>query len=272
MNAYLFVKCVFYFICHPEGGSMPKEYPVKPDLTGVVYGRNAVSELLKSNRPIDKILVKKDSKESPLSVIVSKAISLGIPVVEADKRKLDDYSPNHQGVVALVPEREYASLEDIFALAESRGEKPFIVILDHINDPHNLGAVIRSAECAGVHGVIIPKRNAATLNATASKAAAGADAHIPVCKVSNITFAVEELKQRGVWIYSAEAGNTSIYDTDLTGPVAVVLGSEGEGVSRLVREKSDFIISIPMYGKLNSLNVSSAAAIILFEAAKQRKC
>ncbi|MDD4124820.1 MAG: 23S rRNA (guanosine(2251)-2'-O)-methyltransferase RlmB [Eubacteriales bacterium] len=255
---------------------MSKTFNREPDSSGTavsnaaVCGRNAVNELLKSGRPVDKILIRSGSKEGPLSVIAAKAISLGIPVVEADKKKLDSYSENHQGVAALVPEREYASLEDIFILAESRGEAPFIVVLDHINDPRNLGAVIRSAECAGVHGVIIPKRNAANLNATASKASAGADAHVPVCKVTNIAAAIDELKERGVWVYSAEAGAGSAYEADMTGPIAVVFGNEGDGVSKLVRDKSDFVISIPMYGKLNSLNVSSAAAIILFEAAKQR--
>lgn len=249
---------------------MPKESYQRPDLSNVVYGRNAVNELLKSGRPIDKILIRKDGREGPLSVIVAKAIESGIPVVESDKRKLDGYAENHQGVVALVPEREYASLEDIFKFAAGRGEKPFIVVLDHINDPQNLGAIIRSAECAGAHGVVIPKRNAATLNAAASKAAAGADAHIPVCKVVNIASAIDDLKERGVWVYCAEAGENSIYNTDLTGSIAIVMGNEGTGVSRLVREKSDFVISIPMYGRINSLNVSSAAAVILFEAAKQR--
>lgn len=257
---------------------MAKDFDKEPDLTGAaagnsadaVCGRNAVSELLKSGRPVDKVLIRTGGREGPLSVIAAKAISLGIPVVEADKRKLDGYSENHQGVVALVPEREYASLDDIFALAESKGEPPFMVILDHVNDPHNLGAVIRSAECAGVHGVIIPKRNAAMLGTIASKASAGADAHIPVCKVTNIASAIDELKTRGVWIYSAEADGSSMYQADLKGPAAFVFGSEGGGVSRLTRDKSDFIISIPMYGKLNSLNVSAAAAVVLFEAAKQR--
>ncbi len=238
--------------------------------SGVICGRNAVSELLKSGRPVDKLLIRAGNREGPLAVIAAKAISLGIPVVEADKRKLDGYSENHQGVAALVPEREYASLDDIFALAKGRGEPPFIVMLDHVNDPHNLGAVIRSAECAGVHGVIIPKRNAAGLNSAASKAAAGADAHVPVCKVTNLASAIDDLKSRGVWVYAAETDGVSVYGADLKGPAAIIFGSEGDGVSKLVRDKSDFIISIPMYGRLNSLNISSAAAVILFEAAKQR--
>ena len=238
--------------------------------SNAVCGRNAVSELLASGRAIDKLLVKSGPKDATLSVIVARAVAAGVPIVEAPRQRLDSYSAHNQGVVALVPEREYAELEDIFALAESRGEPPFIVILDHISDPHNLGAVIRSAECAGAHGVIIPKRNAAAMGSIASKAAAGADAHVPVCRVANIAQTVDELKGRGVWIYAAEAGGASVYDTDLSGSAAFVLGSEGDGVSRLVREKSDFVISVPMYGKINSLNVSAAAAVILFEAAKRR--
>ncbi len=235
-----------------------------------VYGRNAVSELLKSGKTIDKLLVRSGEKDGPLSVIAAKAIAAGIPVVEADKRKLDSYSPANQGVVALVPERDYASLDDIFALASSRNESPFIVVLDHVNDPHNLGAIIRSAECAGVHGVIIPKRNAAAMGSVASKASAGADAYVPVCKVANVAQTIDELKERGVWIFSAEADGTSVYEADLKGAVAIVLGSEGDGVSRIIKEKSDFIVSIPMYGKINSLNVSAAAAVLMFEASRRR--
>ena len=235
-----------------------------------VYGRNAVAELLKSGKAIDKLLVRSGEKEGPLSVIVAKAIKAGVPVVEADKRKLDSYSPANQGVVALIPEREYASLDDIFALASSKNEAPFIIVLDHINDPHNLGAIIRSAECAGVHGVIIPKRNAAAMGSVASKASAGADAYVPVCKVANIAQTVDELKERGVWIYTAEADGSPVYDTDMSGAAAIVLGSEGDGVSRIIREKSDFIVSIPMYGKINSLNVSAAAAVLMFEASRRR--
>ncbi|MFA6729474.1 MAG: 23S rRNA (guanosine(2251)-2'-O)-methyltransferase RlmB [Eubacteriales bacterium] len=249
---------------------------------GVVYGRNAVSELLKSGRDIDKILVRavsdktnknipEPSRDGRITAIVSKAKSLGIPVAMVDKRKLDSYSPDHQGVVALVPERDYATPEELIMAAESKGEAPLLVVLDHIYDPRNLGAVIRCAECAGAHGVIIPKRNSATLSAAASKAAAGADSHIGVAKVGNIAVAIETLKSRGIWVYSAEPSGSSVYDTDLNRPAAFVFGSEGEGVSRLVREKSDFVISIPMYGRLNSLNVSSAASVILFEAARQRR-
>lgn len=235
-----------------------------------VCGRNAVSELLAGGRAVDKLLIKSGEKDATLSVIVAKALAAGIPVVEANKKRLDSYSPHNQGVVALVPEREYDSMDDIFALAETKGEKPFIVILDHVNDPHNLGAVIRCAECAGVHGIIIPKRNAASMGSIASKAAAGADTHVLVCRVANIASAIDELKERGVWIYASEADGEPMYKTDLSGGAAFVFGSEGDGVSRLVREKSDFVISVPMYGKINSLNVSAAAALVLFEAARQR--
>lgn len=238
--------------------------------SNAVCGRNAVKELLNSGRAVDKILVKNGEKDGSLSVLVARAVKNGIPVVLADKRKLDSYSKNNQGIVALVPEREYATLEDIFALAESRNENPFIVILDHVNDPHNLGAIIRSAECAGVHGVIIPKRNAAAMGSIASKASAGADAYVPVCRVTNIASAIDSLKEKGVWVYASEADGSSVYEmkeNDFKGKIALVFGSEGDGVSRLVREKCDSTVSIPMYGKINSLNVSNAAAIVLFRAA-----
>lgn len=235
-----------------------------------VCGRNAVRELIRSGRAVDKILVRKGEREGSIRLVVAEAVAAGIPVIEVDKHKIDAYSQNAQGVCALVPEREYASLEDIFARAKSKEQPPFIIILDHIADPHNLGAVIRSACCAGAHGVIIPKRGAATLNTTAVKASAGAAEHIPVCRVANIAQTVDELKKQNIWVYAAEADGNDYKKTDFSGGIALVFGSEGDGVSRLVREKCDGTISIPMYGEINSLNISAAAAVIMFEAASQR--
>lgn len=235
-----------------------------------VCGRNAVRELIKSGRPVDKILVQKGEREGSIRLVVAEAIAAGITVVEADRRKIEAYGANAQGVCALIPEREYAQLEDIFAEAAKKGEPPFIVLCDHIEDPHNFGAVIRSACCAGAHGVIIPKRGSATLNSTAVKASAGASEHIPVCRVSNIAQTVDELKKKNVWVYAAEAGGADYRKTDFTGALALVFGSEGDGVSRIVKDKCDGVISIPMYGEINSLNVSAAAAVVLFAAASQR--
>ena len=194
-------------------------------------------------------------------------------VVNADRRKLDEMSRTHahQGVIAVAAVREYASIEDIFQRAEERGEAPLIVICDELSDPHNLGAVIRTAECAGAHGVVIPKRRSAGLTAIVAKTSAGAVSHIPVARVPNLTALMKELQKRGVWIFGAEMnGNTSLYEADLKGPTAIVIGSEGSGMSRLVAETCDFTVSIPMKGKINSLNASAAAAILLYEAVRQR--
>lgn len=239
-------------------------------VSDAVCGRNAVRELIRSGKPIDKILVRKGEREGSIRLVVAEAVAAGIPVIEVDKHKIDAYSPNAQGVCALVPEREYASMQDIFDRAAAKDQPPFIIILDHIADPHNLGAVIRSACCAGAHGVIIPKRGAATLNTTAVKASAGAAEHLPVCRVSNIAQTVDELKKKNIWVYAAEADGTDFRKSDLNGAIALVFGSEGDGVSRIVREKCDGVVSIPMYGEINSLNISAAAAVIMFEAACQR--
>ena len=178
---------------------------------------------------------------------------------------------NHQGIVAMAAQKEYCSVEDILAIAEERGEKPFIVISDGITDPHNLGALIRCAEGAGAHGIIIPKRRSVGLTAAVTKSSAGAIEHMAIAKVTNIAATVELLKKKGVWVFAAEAGGSAYYETDFNCAVAVVLGSEGDGVSSIVKEKSDYIVSIPMYGKVNSLNVSTAAAVILSEVARQQK-
>ncbi len=240
---------------------------------GAVIGRNAVRELLKSGRTIDKLLVRRGDREGSIVVLVAEAVERGIPVVEVDKAKLDSiagFAP-HQGVVALASEKEYCEVEDILAIAESRGEKPIIVIADGITDPYNLGALIRCAEGVGAHGLIIPKRRASGLTPLVSKASAGAIEHLAIAKVANIASTVEGLKKKGIWTFAAEAGGDAYYDTDMSVPCALIFGSEGEGVSRLVKEKCDYIVSIPMYGNVNSFNVSTAAAVILAEVSKQHR-
>jgi len=241
--------------------------------SGTVIGRNAVRELLKSGRAIDKILVKKGEHEGSVTVLVAEAISRGIPIVEVEKAKLDAMSgfAPHQGIIAMAAEKEYCSVEDILKIAEERGEKPLIVISDGITDPYNLGALIRCAEGVGAHGIIIPKRRATGLTPLVSKASAGAIEHMAIAKVVNIAATIELLKKNNVWIYAAEAGGKAYYETDFSGGCAIVFGSEGNGVSKIVMDNSDFITSIPMYGHVNSFNVSTAAAVILSEAARQHR-
>ena len=242
-----------------------------PEAEGVVVGRNAVRELLKSGRDIDKIFVQRGEREGSIVVLAAEATARHIPLVEVDKIKLDKMTggANHQGIVAMAAEKQYCTVEDILAVAEERGEKPFIVISDGITDPHNLGALIRCAEGAGAHGIIIPKRRSVGLTAAVTKSSAGAIEHMAIAKVTNIAATVELLKKKGVWVFAAEAGGDAYYDTDFNCATAIVLGSEGNGVSSIVKEKSDYLTSIPMYGKVNSLNVSTAAAVILSEVARQ---
>ena len=238
---------------------------------GAVIGRNAVRELLKSDRDVDKLLVQKGERTGSITVLVAQAIERGIPVIETEKQKLDaiaGFAP-HQGVIAYAAEKEYCTVEDILAIAKERDEAPLIVICDGITDPYNLGAIIRCAECCGAHGIIIPKRRAVGLNPLVTKASAGAIEHLAVAKVSNIASTVEQLKELGIWTYAAEAGGESLYTTDLSGPCALILGSEGNGVSQIVKKTCDAIVSIPMYGQVNSFNVSTAAAILLYEAARR---
>ena len=240
---------------------------------GIIEGRNAVIEALRAGTVIDKIYLQKGETDRTLGHIASRARSAGAVVVEADRRKLDAMSRTHahQGVIALAAVREYAGVEDILRAAEERGEPPLIVVCDEISDPQNLGAIIRTAECAGAHGVIIPKRRSAGLTAIVAKTSAGAVAHVPVARVPNIPSLLKDLKKQGVWIFGTAAdGNTSLYDADLKGPAAIVIGSEGEGMTRLASENCDFLVSIPMRGKLSSLNASAAAAILLYEAVRQR--
>ncbi len=238
----------------------------------VVIGRNAVRELLKTERDIDKIYVQRGGGEGSVKTIIAMASEKKIPILEVDRSKLDYMAEKgaHQGIIALTAEHNYSTLDEVIEYAESRGEKPFVVICDGIEDPHNLGAIIRSAECSGVHGVIIPKRRAVGLTHVVAKSSAGALEHMRVVKVTNIASVVEELKTLGFWIYAADMGGENYFKVDYSGSVAVVLGSEGFGISRIVKEKSDFVVSIPMHGKVNSMNVSCAAAVILTEISRQR--
>ena len=250
----------------------PPKVP-QAEADGVIEGRNAVTEALRTGTVIDKIYILKGETDAALGHIASTARSKGIVVVDADRRKLDRMSVthSHQGVIALCAVREYASVDDILAAAREKGENPLIVVCDELSDPHNLGAVIRTACCAGAHGVIIPKRRSAGLTAVVAKTSAGAVSHIPVARVPNITALLKELKQEGVWIFgTARGGSTSLYEADLKGPAAIVIGSEGSGMSRLVAQECDFTVSIPMKRDLDSLNASAAAAILLYEAVRQR--
>ena len=241
---------------------------------GVIEGRNAVIEALRAGASIDKIFIQKGETDKTLGHIASTARAAGVVVVDADKRKLDFMSRTHahQGVIALASVREYVSVEDILNIAREKGENPLIVVCDEISDPHNLGAIIRTAECAGAHGVIIPKRRSAGLTSIVGKTSAGAVSYVPVARVPNIPALLEQLQKEGVWVFGTAAeGTTTLYSADLKGPAAIVIGSEGEGMTRLVREKCDFLVSIPMKGKISSLNASAAAAILLYEAVRQRR-
>ncbi len=241
---------------------------------GAVVGRNAVRELLKSERGIEKIYVKKGgSHEGSITVLVAEAVERGIPIVETEAQKLDFLAEgaNHQGIVAIASMKEYSTIDDMIDLANERGEKPLIVVADSIEDPHNLGALIRCAECAGAHGVVIPKRRAVGVTPTVYKSSAGAIEHMLIAKVTNIATTIEQLKKKGLWIFTCEAGGSDYYETDFNCACAVVLGSEGNGVSKIVKDNSDYIISIPMFGKVNSLNVSTAASVILCHVARKQR-
>jgi len=253
-----------------------KDFPPGPDeapAEGAIVGRNAVTEALRAGRALDKVYIQKGDTDPALGRIAAQAREAGAVVVQADRRKLDALSGHmaHQGVVAVEAAAEYVTVEDILNVARERGEAPLVVVCDEISDPHNLGAIIRSAECAGAHGVIIPKRRSAGVTAVVSKTSAGASAHIAIARVANIAQALRELKEAGVWTYAAEAeGGTTLWDTDLTGACAIVIGSEGEGLGRLVQDTCDFTVSIPMRGRIASLNASVSAALILYEALRQR--
>ena len=239
---------------------------------GVIAGRNAVNEALRSGRPIDSLYIARGDRSGSLGAIAALAAKLGVPVKDADPVKLDHLCAGavHQGVVAVAAAKEYVSLDDLFALAAERNEPPFFLIADGLEDPHNLGAMLRVAECSGAHGIIIPKRRSVGLTWAVGKASAGAVEYVPVARVSNLAAAVDELKTRGVWIYAADLGGQNWCEVDYAGPAAVIIGSEGFGVSRLLREKADFVISLPMMGKINSLNASVACGVVCYEIARQR--
>ena len=240
----------------------------------IIEGKNAVIEALRAGRPLDKIFLARGSSDRALGFIASSAKNAGVAVTECDRRKLDGMSRTggaHQGVVAVAAVKEYCDPGDILAAAEARGEPPLVVVCDGLEDPRNLGAVIRCAECAGAHGVVIPRHHSAGITAAADKASAGAAEHLPVARAANLSAVLRLFKERGLWIYGAEASGTSpLWQTEMKGPVCLVIGSEGRGLSRLVRESCDFIISIPMAGRVNSLNASAAAAILLYEIVRQR--
>ena len=240
---------------------------------GLIEGRNAVIEALRTEASIDKIFIQKGEVDKTLGHIASKARDAGIVVVEADRRKLDGISRTHahQGVIALAAVREYVTVESILSAAAEKGEPPLLVVCDEISDPHNLGAIIRTAYCAGAHGVVIPKRRSAGLTSVVAKTSAGAVSHMKVARVPNIPSLLKDLKKQGVWVFgTAVNGTTGLYDADLKGAAAIVIGSEGDGMTRLAAENCDFLVSIPMKGDLNSLNASASAAILLYEAVRQR--
>ena len=255
----------------------PRPRPKRPQdgasADGIIEGRNAVAEALRAGTPIDKVFLLKGEVDLPLRQLANQARQQGAVLAEVDRHKLDAMSRTHahQGIIAVAAVREYASVEDLLQAARDRGEPPLLVVCDELSDPHNLGAVIRTAECAGAHGVIIPKRRSAGLTAVVAKTSAGAVSHVPVARVANLPALLKELKEAGVWVFGTAAdGDRLLYDADLKGPAAIVIGSEGDGMGRLVAETCDFKVRIPMRGKLNSLNASAAAAILLYEAVRQR--
>jgi len=239
----------------------------------VIFGRNPVLEALKSQREIEKLVVIKNG-EGSIKRIERMARESKIPIQYVDKKALDRFagSSKHQGVAAQTSPYKYYEVDDILARASDKGEEPFLMILDNIEDPHNLGAIIRTADGAGAHGIIIPKRNAVGLTETVGKASAGAVEYLPVAKVTNIANTIDKLKALGLWVVSCDMDGELYYEADLTGPIAVIIGSEGKGISRLVKEKSDFVVSLPMEGNISSLNASNAAAVLMYEINRQRSC
>lgn len=238
----------------------------------IIFGRGPVLEAVKAGHAIDKIIIKSGPYAKSLIPVIDAAKSKGIVIQQAEQQKLDKISggENHQGVIAYVSAYQYVTVDDILKKAEDAGESPFVVICDKITDPHNLGAIIRTANCVGATGVIIPKRNSVGVNSVVMKTSVGAAEYTPVAKVTNIAATVEELKEKGLWITAADMDGQGMYDIDFKGAVGIVVGSEGNGISRLVREKCDFIASIPMKGEINSLNASVAAAVLMYEALRQR--
>jgi 23S rRNA (guanosine2251-2'-O)-methyltransferase len=238
--------------------------------SSVIAGRNAVAEALKKGRPIDCIYILKGADRGSMGKIIALAKQAGVPIKDAAAQKLDTLCEGvvHQGVVAMAACHDFSSMEDIFQKAGD--QPPFVIICDNIEDPHNLGAIIRTAEAAGAHGVIIPKRRGVGLTATVAKTSAGAVEYMPVVRVPNIVSTIEELKQKGLWIFCADMDGQPWCSTDMGGPIGIVVGAEGSGVSRLTKEHCDFVVSLPMNGQVNSLNASVAAAIVIYEAVRQR--
>ena len=251
-----------------------RERPAAPEETeGQLEGRNALQEALKSGRTIDKVFIAAGDTDRGLQRLAAQAKEAGAVVVPVDRRKLDtmSFTHAHQGIIAQAAARDYCSIDEILAEAEGRGEAPLLVLCDDLSDPHNLGAIMRSAECAGAHGIIIPKRRSVGLTATVAKASAGAVEYMKVARVANLNSAIAELKEKGVWVFGTAAeGSVPMYRADLRGPAAIVIGNEGDGISPLVRKNCDMLLSIPMRGKISSLNASAAASILLYEALRQR--
>lgn len=245
---------------------------VKTDDDNIIIGRNSVLELLNSNREIDRILVEKGNKTGSMSAIIAKAGQKKVPVKYVVAEKLNSICPgaNHQGVIAYTAMQEYCSINDLIQHAAEKNESPFIIICDGIEDPYNLGAIIRTAECCGAHGIIIPKRRSVGINYAVSKSACGALEHMKIARVSNITAAINELKENGVWVYGADMDGEPYDKVDFSGPVALVVGGEGKGISRIVNENCDVVLSLPMKGRITSLNASVAAGIFMYEILKFR--
>lgn len=255
----------------PKPAKKPlKQFFEEPD-PNLIIGRNPVMEAVKNNREIEKIIVQKNAQGS-INAILGKARDKGIVIHYVEKVALDRMASGrpHQGIAAQISPYAYAEMEDILKKAADKGEDPFVVVLDNLEDPHNLGAIMRTAECAGAHGVIIPKRHSCGITEVVAKASAGAVEYVPCVKVGNIATALEELKEKGFWIAACDMGDTMYYEQDLRGPMALVVGSEGFGISKLVKEKCDYVVSIPMVGNITSLNASNAAAILMYEIRKQR--
>ena len=258
-----------------NGGKVAKSAPLDvvelPE--DMVAGRNAVMEALKGSRSVNKLMIANGSTEGSIKEIIAVAKEKGVNIQYWDRSKLDSIARGirHQGVLAQVAPVQYAELEDILQVAKDRNEPPFIVLLDELEDPHNLGAILRTADAAGVHGVLIPKHRSCPLSATVAKTSAGAVEHVPVARVGNLVQTIKKLKQEGLWVAAADMDGKDYYDTDLTGPLLLIIGSEGQGVGRLVKEQCDFVVRIPMVGKINSLNASVAGSILMYEAMKQRR-
>ena len=257
------------------GGKVAKSAPLDvvklPE--DMVAGRNAVMEALKGSRSVNKLMIANGSTEGSIKEIIAVAKEKGVNIQYCDRSKLDSIARGirHQGVLSQVAPVQYAELEDILQVAKDRNEPPFIVLLDELEDPHNLGAILRTADAAGVHGVLIPKHRSCPLSATVAKTSAGAVEHVPVARVGNLVQTIKKLKQEGLWVAAADMDGKDYYDTDLTGPLLLIIGSEGQGVGRLVKEQCDFVVRIPMVGKINSLNASVAGSILMYEAMKQRR-